>query len=387
MKYEFPKNFYWGAATAAHQVEGNNLNDWSQWEQEKEGRPISGRACDHYNRFREDFDIARELGHNAHRFSIEWSRIETEEGKFEIESLRHYGQVIKALRERSIEPFVTLWHWTLPRWLADIGGVENEKFTEYFRRYTEHVVSWFEKTNTRVGFWITINEPEIWTKSAYLDGLWPPQKKSFIKYKRALDALAEAHKRSYQVIRKFQPDAQVGIAKNNVYFEGRGVNKFSKWFKDWWYNEYFLRKIRHHQDFIGLNYYFHNRIKWLFFERNENKWVSDMNWEIFPEGIYHVLMDLRKYNKPIYITENGVADAKDIHREKFFKENLRWIHKALEDGADIRGYLYWAFLDNFEWDKGFWPLFGLVEMDYETMERKIRPSAYDYAKIAQNNGF
>src|SRR3989344_3872118 len=162
MKYEFPKNFYWGAATSAYQVEGNNFNDWSRWEEKNDKIEKSGKACDHYNRFREDFDIAQKLNHNAHRFSIEWSRIEIEEGKFEMETLRHYGEVIKALRERNIEPFVTLWHWTLPRWLADKGGAENEKFPEYFTRYTEHVVRWLEETKINVTFWITINEPEVW---------------------------------------------------------------------------------------------------------------------------------------------------------------------------------------------------------------------------------
>ena len=130
-----------------------------------------------------------------------------------------------------------------------------------------------------------------------------------------------------------------------------------------------------------MNYYFHRR-----FPKNENKEVSDMGWEIYPEGIYHVLKDLKKYNKPIYITENGIADAKDQKRSRFIKEHLQWAEEAVQEGVDVRGYFYWSLLDNFEWAHGFGPRFGLVEMDYKTMERKIRPSALEYKKIIENNG-
>ncbi|MFC1700992.1 family 1 glycosylhydrolase [Patescibacteria group bacterium] len=134
-----------------------------------------------------------------------------------------------------------------------------------------------------------------------------------------------------------------------------------------------------HQDFIGLNYYFHSRKK--------NKEVSDMGWEIYPKGIYHVLKDLKKYNKPIYITENGLADSKDEKREKYIKSHLKWIYRAIKEDVDVQGYFYWSLLDNFEWDKGFWPRFGLVEIDYKTLERRIRSSAYKYSEVCRNNGF
>ena len=416
MQYKFPKKFLWWAATASHQVEGWNHNDWSEWEKENASRLaentennissytrrwklpdyiknsypspfspenyISGRACDHYNRFREDFDIAKSLGHNSHRFSIEWSRIEPEEGRWDEKEIAHYQEVINALRERGIEPFVTLWHWTLPVWVAKQGGWENKKTIGNFARYAEKIVESYPE----VKFWITLNEPEIYTMNSYLRGKRPPQKKSFFKFLKVYRNLAEAHKKVYIIIHPtWVSDTQVGIAKNNSYFEG--------WLApilNYLWNNWFLNKIKNHQDFIGLNYYFHNRIKGFKYNQNENKWVSDPVWdgnfwEIYPEGIYHVLKDLKKHNKPIYITENGVADARDVYREKFIKEHLRWVHKAISEGTDVRGYFYWSLLDNFEWDSGFAPRFGLVEMNYRTMERQIRQSAYAYAKIAREN--
>jgi len=393
MKLEFPKNFFWGAATSAHQVEGGNHNDWTEWEKET-NHPISGRACNHYVRFHEDFDIAKSLNQNAHRFSIEWSRIEPEEGKWDEKEIEHYRDVIRALRERGIEPFVTLWHWTLPIWVAKQGGWENKKTIDDFTRYVDKII----RSLKSVAYWITLNEPEIYTFNSYLRGKWPPtspaggpQKKSFFKFLKVYRNLIDAHKQVFDSIHTWVSDTQVGIAKNNSYFEG--------WLApilNYFWNNWFLNKIKNHQNFIGLNYYFHNRIKGFKLNQNDNKEVSDFDWEIYPEGIYHVLKDLQKYRKPIYITENGVADAKDIHREKFIKEHLRWTHKAIAEGVDVRGYFYWSLLDNFEWDKGFWPRFGLVEMDYsakggsasggKTLERKIRPSALEYAKIAKENG-
>ncbi|MEK7123993.1 MAG: glycoside hydrolase family 1 protein [Patescibacteria group bacterium] len=425
MRHEFPKNFYWGAATAAHQVEGNNHNDWTEWEKENAERLareaeqkfghlqnwpeikeqaqnpqnyISGRACDYYNRFEEDFDIAKSLGHNAHRFSIEWSRIEPEEGKWNEKEIEHYRQVIKALRARGLEPFVTLWHWPVPLWLRDKGGWESKETAKYFCRYAEKIVS---ALKGEVKFWITINEPEVYGSTSYLIREWPPRKKNPISYFLVIRNLIKAHRAAYKVIKKIRPDAQVGIAKNNVYFSTASdsfQNQLLKRLADWWWNFYFLNQISNRVykrlDFIGLNYYFHNNIKYApfsapagWFNQNKNLKVSDLGWELYPEGIYFVLKDLRKYGKPIYITENGLADAKDENREWFIKETLKNIHRAISEGVDVRGYLHWSLLDNFEWDKGFWPRFGLVEIDYKTMARKIRWSAKIFTDICKNNGF
>lgn len=379
MKYQFPKNFYWGAATSAHQVEGNNFNDWSRWEQEKEGRSISGRACDHYNRFREDFDIAQSFGHNAHRFSIEWSRIEIEEGKFEMESLRHYEQVIKALRERNIEPFVTLWHWTLPRWLADRGGVENEKFPEYFARYVGRVAKWFEDTDADVTFWMILNEPGFWFGNAFWTKKFPAPYTGVISAIKSYRNLVTAHKSAYMALKKINPACMIGIVESTGWIAPEPVRLIFHELR----NFVFPRLVGGYFDFFGLNYY---RRAHIFGKKIGDS--SEIGWEIYPEGLRKLLEDAyQRFKKPIIITENGIADAVDAKREKFIRDHLMQVHKAIGGGVDVRGYLHWSLLDNFEWDSGFGPRFGLVEIDYETLERKIRPSAYEYAKIAKNNGF
>ena len=366
--YKFPNGFLWGAGTAAHQVEGGNVNNWSEWE-----KGDAGRACEHYQRFEEDFALAESLNHNAYRFSIEWSRIEPKEGKINRGEIEHYRQVLLALKKRGIEPFVVLYHWTLPVWFAEKGGWLNPKAPYYFDRFVK-IIS--ENLFDLVDFWITLNEPNIYSGCSFLLGIHPPQNKNVFKYFKVLNNLSKAHKLAYRSLHLIDLDCQVGISKNNIYFEGGLLAKFAHYF----WNKYFLNKIKEKQDFIGLNYY-----KGFRFNQNENKELSDMGWEIYPEGIYHVLKYLAKFKKPIYILENGLADAEDKNRKEFVTDHLIWVKKAIKEEVDVRGYFYWSLMDNFEWRKGFNPRFGLVEINYNTLERKIRPSAYYFAETCKNN--
>jgi len=410
--YAFPAGFLWGAATSAHQVEGGNHNDWSEWEklnaerlaleakkkwsssQQKQfpemfeaQNYISGRAGDHYNRFDEDFDLAKSLGHNAHRFSLEWSRLEPEKGKFSQEAIDHYSQVIDSLRKKGLEPFVTINHWTLPLWFSQLGGWKNKDAVFLFGKLVDYLA---KTLGHQITFWLTLNEPWIYLSHSYLRGTWPPQRKNWLTGLKVFKNLIGAHKTAYNIIKSYHPEAQVGLAENNIYFEGS-----LSFLANWWVNQRFLNLVGRRMDFIGLNYYFHSKIKGLKYNQNENKELSDLGWELYPKGIYHVLENLKKYKKPVYITENGLADAGDEKRARFIKESLFWTHKAINDGVDVRGYFHWSLLDNFEWDKGFWPRFGLVEINYSAkdeavsgggaLERKIRPSAYEYAKICKEN--
>ena len=375
---KFPEGFLWGSSTSSYQVEGGIENcDWSK------DFP-AGKACDHYNRYEEDFDLLKKLNQNAYRFSIEWSKIEPEEGKFDEKEIEHYRQVISALKKRGIEPFVGLWHWTNPVWIKNKGGWESKKVVSYFAKYTEKIIS---SLKNDVKFWITINEPEIYTSSSYVLGIWPPYKKSIFSFISVINNLIKAHQEAYKIIKKIQPNAQVGIATNNTYYEAYGdlISRLVKNIVEYLDHFYILNKIRDYQEFIGLNYYLRNRIKLFKFNQNENKLVSDIGWEIYPEGIYHVLKNLKKYQKPIYITENGLADKEDKFRKDFIRDHLFWIYKAIEEGVDVRGYLHWSLMDNLEWHKGFEPEFGLIGIDYKTLERKPRPSAYYYAEICKSN--
>ena len=398
----FPKGFYFGSATSSHQVEGNNRNDWTEWEKEnakvksqnvklnppaggwpdfilqkypnplQEENYISGKACDHYSRFQEDFDIAKSLGHNAHRFSIEWSRIEPEEGKFDQKEIEHYREVIRALRERGMEPFVTLWHWTLPLWVSQRGGFENRETGAYFVRYCEKIAQEFKNDVT---FFITLNEPVLWASNAYRIGNFPPQKKSFISFYKAFRNLHRVHAQTYHALKKINPDFQIGITQNIGYFD-------SVLFSPIYYfiNFFFLKTVTFETDYIGIDYY--RKIPFL----RKSKPNSDIAWETYPQGLYFVHKEVwRRFKKPIFILENGIADAEDKNRARFIQEHLYWVKEAIKSGIDVRGYFYWSLLDNFEWEHGFWPRFGLVEVDYKTQERKTRESAKIYADIIKNS--
>ncbi len=428
--YKFPEGFKWGAATSAHQIEGDNHNDWSEWEKSERrieslrfkglnpNDYISGKACDSYNRYEEDFDIAKSLGHNIHRFSIEWSRIEPEEGKFDFDAMKHYIGLVKALRERGIEPMVTLWHFTNPIWFSKLGGFMNNKSSTYFTRYAKYVV---DNLKNEVGLWITFNEAtSIYSGFAYLIGVWPPQHKNILEWRRVNKNIIKAHVNTYKEIKKMYQyfpvvnsletrtsdemqvrgqfprsmshNVWIGFAENNAYVVigtsliKRLVGEICNYYR----NLHFYSKAFPHYDFIGLNYYNVDRKVFKNFDvLPKQEMAQEMDWEMYPEGIYKCLLELKKYKKPIFITENGIADKTDQKRTRFIKDHLYWVWRAIQDGIDVRGYLYWSLLDNFEWAHGFGPRFGLVEVDYKTLptggERKIRQSAYEYKKICETN--
>lgn len=394
---KFPEGFYWGSAASAYQVEGGIYgNDWTDFC--RAGKIYDGTFCDlgpdHYHLYEQDFDIAKSLHQNAHRFSIEWSRIEPRENFFDEEQIEHYRKVLRALKKRGIEPFVTIYHWPVPKWFAAKGHWHgNKNAVQDFTNYGDYIVKALRKD---VKYWITINEPCVYLSTSFLKGDWPPQKKSLFTTKKVYDKLIKSHKILYEQIHGYYPNdnVEVGIAKNNIYFEAyqnKWINKQIKKGADYFWNDYFLKKIRRYQDFIGLNHYFHNRIKFSWknpfksFNQNENKETTDMDWEIYPQSIYHCLKDLKKYDLPVYIFENGIADEKDEKRADYIRNYLRYVHRAIREGVDVQGYFYWSLLDNFEWREGYAKRFGLVDVNYKTLERKVRPSAKAYARICREN--
>ncbi|PIT93796.1 glycoside hydrolase family 1 protein [Candidatus Falkowbacteria bacterium CG10_big_fil_rev_8_21_14_0_10_43_11] len=392
IKYKFPAGFLWGTATSAHQIEGGNENNWTEWER-KQGKikdgSISGRACNSYELYKEDIKLAKELNNNAYRFGIEWSRIEPQRGKFDKNELRHYQKVIAECRRNRLEPFVTLYHWTQPLWFAKMGGWLNKQSPLMFRSYIEQVVRFF---GSSVTFWCTLNEPMIYAYNSYWLGKWTPQEKSFFKFKKVIKNLIAAHKLAYFVLHERNSRCQVSIAKNNQCFEpylDTWLNIMAVNFIRNYWNHSFLNKIKNELDYIGLNYYFHNLLYVSlqgYVQMNENKIISDMGWEIYPRGIYEVLKELQEYRLPIYILENGLADARDEKRADLIREHLRYAHQAITEGVDVRGYCHWSLMDNFEWADGYEPKFGLHEVDFKTFKRTARPSAKIYSEICKNNG-
>ena len=384
-------SFLWGASTSAHQVEGNNAhNDWWEWEKKTSGVDKSGKATDHYNRYKEDFALAEQLGHNAHRLSVEWSRIEHAPGKYNKNAIEHYRAVLEELKRRNMQTFVTLHHFTNPLWLTKEGGWLNGQTPERFAQYARYVV---QHLGDLVDFWITINEPMVYATQSFWRGKWPPQHASVKDTLSVVGKMAKAHRLAYRAIHSVKPDARVGIAKSLVaYLPEQRLHlddQVTTRLQDWWYNHRFfsMTGLATH-DFIGVNYYFAAKHHVTLFPPRirDIEWdgpKSDMGWPIRPDGFTHVLLHMKKYKKPIYITENGLADSSDTQRAEFIRSHLRAVEEAQAAGVDVRGYLHWSLLDNFEWAEGFTPRFGLIEVDYETLERKIRPSAYVYKAIIE----
>jgi len=372
----FPPSFLWGSATSSYQVEGGIENcDWAQGA--REGKvPPCGKACDHYNRYEEDFDIAKSLGHNAHRFSIEWSRIEPEEGKFNEHEIEHYRTVLKALHERGLYPLVTLWHFTLPLWFTETGGWSRKDATVLFARYCAFVT---EKLADYCDNVATMNEPMVFAGLGYVRGVWPPFcTRAFPKYFSVLYTLVQAHKRAYREIKKRTPKFSVGLVKHTVVFGARGnpLNHVKAWVETLLWTRIFMSCVSGSLDFIGVNYY---QRKIFGDERELQK--TDMGWNSDPEGIYDALLLLSRYKKQLYVAEAGCADAQDRFRAEYIRKTVEAIVRAREEGVDVRGYCYWSLLDNYEWAEGFDKRFGLVEINYDTLERKIRPSAYVYKDL------
>jgi beta-glucosidase len=405
MLNKFPKNFYWGASTSAHQIEGGLTNNWSKWEKEhsiraaeeyRKKRPeyisnenykeaceqenyISGKACDSYNKYKEDVKLLKELGLNAYRFSVDWSRVEPEKGEFSKEGIDYYKNLVKELRINNIEPFLTCWHWPIPLWLEEEGGLESENIVKYFKRYIEFLV---DNLGDEVKYWIPINEPLVIASGAYLLGNWPPQKKRpLLCYKIVFNTLVKMHKEAYLIIKKYDERLHIGVAKNNAYFEpydSNLVNKLIARVARYYSNFKYLDKVRDCLDFIGLNYYYHNKVG-IFGVRNDNDRLSDMGWWTKPRSIFYPLKELKdRYDLPIYITENGVADGEDIYRGWWLDETVEAMREALGYGVDLRGYMHWSLLDNFEWADGYWPRLGLV-----TRGRKIKGSGKYYRDLVE----
>jgi len=375
----FPDTFLWGAATSSYQVEGGIENtDWAQGA--REGKvPLCGTACDHYNRYEQDFDIAKSLGHNAHRFSIEWSRIEPEEGKFDEQEIEHYREVLRALHARGIYPLVTLWHFWLPLWFSRSGGWERKDAPEVFARYCTYVV---EQFGDLCDNYATINEPMVFTGFGYIRGKWPPfYKNSFLKYFKVTLQLIRGHIFSYKNLKAKHPEMKIGIVKHTVAFSSNGnpFNVFFAWLFNLGWTHLFMRRVCEYADWIGLNYY--NR---KIFGDTRVLGKTDMGWNIDPKGIYDALHILWKYKKPIYIAEAGCADAHDRFRADYIRDTVEGIGEALQDGVDVRGYCYWSLLDNYELAEGFEKRFGLVEVNFDTQERTIRPSAFVYRDLIKS---
>lgn len=395
-KLKFPENFLWGAAVNSYQVEGENSNtDWWQWEQAGKTADKSGVACDYYHRFKSDHESLQELGVNTFRLSVEWGRVQPEEGIFDEKEFAHYREVLQDLKDRNIKIQITLWWWVSPLWFAQKYGFHHEKSVELFEKYAEKVV---DELGDLIDIYQVFNEPMVPLGQGYLTGEFPPAIKNPIKFLSALNNVAKAHKKVYVMIKKKYPESQVGISYlyNRYESDGLGflekiVDRIARWYRI----DLLGNKIRGYQDYFGIDYYRVARMKFdlknsaYFGFRVEEDKKNIMGWVANPEGMYKVVKEAwKKYHIPIRIIENGTpthAGLDDMQRVAFLKENLKYLHQAISEGVDVRSYNHWSLMDNFEWLSGFGPRFGLMEVDYSTLQRKPRKSFHEYAKICKSN--
>ena len=417
--YQFPRGFLWGTATAAHQVEGgNNNNNWSRWE-ETPGRIANGQrsglACDWWGgRWMDDLQRARDSGQNAHRLSIEWSRIQPEPDRWDDEALAKYVEIVRWMTNNGMTPMVTLHHFTDPVWLSDMGGWENDETPALFARFTRRAV---KALKDYVKLWITINEPNVYVVSGWVDGAFPPGKQDIKLAARVLVNLIIGHTAAYRVIHELQPEARVGIATNYRSLApahpGSPLDRLPLNFTNQIFNKAFndclvtgklnlaLKKISlpeaaGTQDFIGLNYYTRDLVTFdllkpdaFFHHRNfpEGAAVSESNFIAnVPAGMWDGLKWAHSYEIPIIITENGVEDSKDTLRPQYLVEHLHQVWRAANFNWQLKGYFHWSLVDNFEWERGWTQRFGLWGLDVDTQERVRRGSVDIYERICRENG-
>lgn len=442
----FPKGFLFGAATSAYQIEGSMDNDWTEWEQQKNkegqwyvkpsndprcskvGEPCSGKAADSWNRWQEDIKLLEELGANSYRLGIEWSRLEPKEGQFDDAAFNRYREMLKALRAKNITPMVTLYHFTLPKWFADKGRWEEDKNPKalfYFERFAAEAA---KRLGDQVDLWATINEPNVYAFEGYLFGEWPPGIQGNMQMAtKVLATLLKAHGVSARAIRKHDTTdidgdgkgAQVGIVHHVRIAQPSSsfaIDHMISGLTDDFFNESIVRAVttgkiylmvpgditidedyeplKGSSDFLGINYYTRDHIRTDFgdpslskqyFAKSSTK--NDLGWDIYAGGLYRTLMRFSRYKLPIYITENGTADDKDAFRPAFMKAHLTAMQRAIEHGADIRGYFHWSLMDNFEWAIGYNAFFGLFKIDPATQNRIPRKESVTvFQNIARNMG-
>ena len=407
--FEFPKGFLWGTATAAHQVEGNNINSdiWvMEHVPETHYAEPSGDACDHYHRYREDIALLAELGFNTYRFSIEWARIEPEEGKFSKAVLEHYRDMLRVCRDHNITPIVTYHHFSSPRWLIASGGWESsntpDKFARYCERATQHL-------GDLIGVACTINEANIaslivewgfippprqlhkatwWTATAKTLGISPRRLSPFIyaTSSKATEIILTAHRKAVEAIKSASGNFPVGItlALQDIQAAEGGEKRAARMRKV--INDIYLESLGG-DDFVGVQIY--SRVRsgpQGVLPPEEGVELTQMGYEFWPEALEAAIRDaIAKSGLPVIVTENGIATSEDARRIEYVRRALGGVINCLKDGLDIRGYTYWSAFDNYEWSLGYRPTFGLIAVDRETQQRTVKPSARWLGEVARVN--
>lgn len=420
----FPDGFRWCVSTSAHQIEGaNSASDWWEWEQIP-GHIANGDrstyADDHWNRVDEDIALMQSLHVTDYRMTVEWSKIEPQEGQYDNAAILHYKDEVQKLQFHGIQPLITLQHVTFPDWVRKKGGFEWSGIDEAFAGYVSLV---YREIAPTVRDFVTINEPTVSLASGYIGGVYPPgEKRQLSGLVPVIRGILRAHAKAYHVLHQLAAQSgrtvRVGMAHalrtEDPYnpwsladiivssiadsawnwaipeaMETGRIRLQALWFIN--VNEK-IEGLKGTQDFVGVNYYSGDLIQFSFKEdyiarQRKNLPKSDLGWDIYPRGLYRILKRAaHKFpGKPIMITENGIADANDSKRPKYIYDHLQAVQQAIHEGARVEGYCEWSLMDNFEWADGYTPRFGLFEVDYKTFERHPRASAQLFGEIARTN--
>ena len=383
---DFPDRFMWGTATAAHQIEGGNVNnDWWAFEHDPTSGcvDVSGDACDSFNRYPEDIATVAGLGLSAYRFSLEWSRIEPEEGEFSLVALDHYRRMAATCHEHGITPVVTFHHFTHPRWLAAAGAWEALHAPDRFARFCERATA---HLGDLIGMAATLNEPNVVSTMGWRLGLFPPRVRDRVRRDIVNHALVTAHRKAVDAIRSGPGEFPVGLTLSMTDYQLQPGG------------EAWLERIRRpsedvfleateSDDFIGVQTYTRMRVgPDGTLPGDADVPVTQMGYEFWPEALEGTIRRAsEKTGLPVYVTENGIGTDADELRIEYVTRALAGLRRCLDDGIDVRGYFYWSLLDNFEWILGYGPTFGLVAVDRATFERRPKASAAWFGGIARSN--
>ncbi|CDK31018.1 glycoside hydrolase family 1 protein [Candidatus Babela massiliensis] len=405
-------DFNWGFAICEYQNSGQehcSNSNWADWENSKfsngnshiKEAQVSGKSCDFWNNYKKDIELMKEMGVSSLRFSVAWDKIEPEQGKFDENALQHYQDLCEELIKSGIKPLISLHHFVHPRWFEQLGGFEKEENIKYFVRFSKKV---FNRLSDKVDLWCTINEPNVFMLQGYIRGVFPPGKINPYIALKVLRNLLKAHTEVYKKLKSLPNgfESQIGFIHQYLKFNAyRGWNVIEhipglylnyivnyltlNFLKTGKYSVPGLNyeaDIERPLDYIGLNYYSRALLKSqlslsepIVATCYPDEIMTDMPYAIYPRGFYQAIKDVASIGVPVYITENGIADQKDDRREKFITGYLQAMFDAIKEGVDVRGYYYWTFTDNFEWDEGFLMKFGIFKVNCETQERTFRQGA------------
>lgn len=411
----FPPDFLWGTSTSSHQVEGDNRNnDWWKWEEA--GHILDGstsaRACDWWENAEDDFDRAQEMGNNAHRLSLEWSRIEPEPGVFDTTAIDRYREMINGLISRGMEPLVSLHHFSNPLWLVEKGDFSSDVVIDYFGRYASRVAS---ELGDLVPKWVTINEPIVYFLLRYIQGAFPaPLEKGWLRGFQAIRNMLRCHAAAYHAIKATHPEAMVGVAKhfraikareNGNLLDSWWARRIARFFNESWMESMLDGKmhwpvgrgaISHLAgtfDFVGINYYSRAHVRFpprpsrLYEEQGPDgqAMTGDGLFGHYPADLFKIIRGCLRYKKPIYITECGLPNATDEQQASFILSHLRELWRAVSFNYPVMGYYHWTLVDNFEWERGWTQRFGLIGLNPDNQERQWRSAGRLYSEICHGN--